>query len=219
MFPIRDSQPSHRFPAVNILLVLLNAAVFLHQISLSDFELTEFILRHGVVPANFESIDLLTSMFMHGGWMHLIGNMWFLWIFGDNIEDILGHGKYLAFYLLCGIAGSVMHVAFNPASTVPAVGASGAIAGVMGAYLVKFPASRITTLVFFIITVEVPALFMIGYWFITQVFSGVGSLAATTPQQGGTAWWGHIGGFVCGFVLIKLLPTRSRWTVRSEYGW
>ncbi len=219
MFPLRDSQPSENRPYVTFALILLNALVFFHQLSLSDFELTEFFLTHGTVPANFAWPSLFTAIFLHGSWMHLIGNMWFLWVFGDNIEDILGHGNYALFYLACGLAGGVGHVALNPASAVPAVGASGAISGIMGAYLLKFPQSRITTLVFFFLTVEIPAIFMIGYWFVTQIFSGVGSLAAAQSQQGGTAWFAHIGGFLAGFFLIRVLPTRPRWQTRRTYGW
>lgn len=219
MFPLRDSQPSEGVPVVTLLVVVANLLVFLYQISLSDFELNHFVAHYAVIPAQLNLSTLLTSQFLHGGWMHLLGNMWFLWIFGDNIEDILGHGNYLFFYLLCGLVGSLAHVVFNGSSTVPALGASGAISGIMGAYLVKFPASQVTTLIFFFLTVEIPALFMIGYWFLTQIFSGVGSLATTSAQSGGTAWFAHIGGFLCGLFFIKLFPTRSRWSVRREYGW
>lgn len=219
MFPLRDSQQSERLPFVTSVLILLNVIVFFHQLSLSEFELTAFLLQYGTVPAKLGWETLFTAMFLHGGWMHLIGNMWFLWVFGDNIEDILGHANFLLFYVLCGLAGGVGHVLLNPNSVVPAIGASGAISGVMGAYLMKFPASRVTTLVFFLLTVEVPAMVMIGWWFVTQLFSGLGSLAATNPQAGGTAWFAHIGGFVAGCVLIHLLPTKARWRVRRDYGW
>jgi membrane associated rhomboid family serine protease len=199
-------------------IILLNVAAFLYQLSLSEFELTEFMMRNGTVPARFAWETLFTSMFLHGGWMHLIGNMWFLWVFGDNIEDILGHANYLVFYLACGLAGGIGHVLLNANSVVPAIGASGAISGVMGAYLMKFPASR-TTLVFFIMTVEVPALLMIGWWFVTQLFSGLGSLASANPQPGGTAWFAHIGGFIAGCILIQALPTKPRWRVRRDHDW
>jgi membrane associated rhomboid family serine protease len=219
MFPLRDSQPSERPPFVTSFLILLNVVAFFYQLSLSEFELNDFMLEYGTVPARFEWGDLLTSMFLHGGWMHLIGNMWFLWVFGDNIEDILGHSNYLFFYLLCGLAGGIAHIVLNPGSTVPAIGASGAISGVMGAYLLKYPGSSVTTLVFFILTVEVPALLIIGYWFVTQIFSGLGSLAASGAQQGGTAWFAHIGGFIAGCVLIQIFPARPRWKIRRDYGW
>src|SRR5262249_11149002 len=156
-------------------------------------------------PDSFHVQNILTSMFVHGGWMHVLGNMWFLWIFGDNIEDILGHGKYLVFYLLCGTAAALAQVLIDPSSRVPMVGASGAIAGVMGAYMIKFPRSRILTfaiIIFFIYTFEVPAWLMLIYWFAIQLFSGVGSIGYSTVSQGGTAFFAHIGGFVVGMLLI-----------------
>lgn len=219
MFPLRDSQQSERPPFVTSVIILLNVVAFFYQLSLSEFELTNFMMRYGTVPARFAWDTLFSSMFLHGGWMHLIGNMWFLWVFGDNIEDILGHASYLLFYLLCGLAGGIGHVLLNSNSVVPAIGASGAISGVMGAYLMKFPASRVTTLVFFIMTVEVPALLIIGWWFVTQLFSGLGSLASANPQGGGTAWFAHIGGFIAGCILIQAMPTKPRWRVRRDHGW
>ncbi len=219
MFPLRDSQKSEGIPFVTLALIMMNAIAFLYQVSLSDYELDALVSRYGAVPRRFEWQDLVSSMFLHGSWMHLLGNMWFLWIFGDNIEDILGHGNFVVFYLATGLAGGLAHVVLNPASGVPAIGASGAISGVMGAYLVKFPASRVTTLVFFLFTMEVPALLMIGLWFFTQLLSGVGSLAAVNSNAGGTAWFAHIGGFLAGCVLISILPTRPRWQVRRDYGW
>src|SRR6266508_3435997 len=160
MFPLRDTQPSYSTPVVTILLIAVNVLVFLFEFSLDPYELNNLIEIYGLTPDRWHLSNMVTSMFLHGGWMHLLGNMWFLWIFGDNIEDVLGHGKFLLFYLLCGLAAGVGHIAFNPYSRVPSVGASGAIAGVMGGYIVKFPHSRITTLVFifiFITTFEVPA--------------------------------------------------------------
>src|SRR6516225_11972994 len=139
MFPLRDTQPSYSRPVVTILLIVVNMLVFLFEISLESFDRNAFIAAYGLVPDHFSFFTLLTSMFLHGGWMHVLGNMWFLWVFGDNIEDILGHGKFLFFYLLCGLAAAVTQVFFDPSSRVPMVGASGAIAGVMGAYMVKFP--------------------------------------------------------------------------------
>jgi membrane associated rhomboid family serine protease len=161
-------------------------------------------------------------MFLHGGWLHLLGNMWFLWIFGDNIEDILGHGKYLLFYLLCGAAAAMTHIFFNPLSRVPTIGASGAIAGVMGAYMLKFPRSRILTLVpiiFFFTTIEVPAFFMLIYWFVIQLFNGVGSIGYSHVSQGGTAFFAHVGGFVAGIVLINLMGARQRYSRRRDLHW
>src|SRR5437763_139563 len=178
MFPIRDTQPSYSKPVVTVILIVVNILVFLYEFSLGSYEQNDFIFRHGLVPDHFQWTNVVTSMFLHGGWMHVLGNMWFLWIFGDNIEDILGHGKFLLFYLLCGVAAALTQTYLSLDSRVPMVGASGAIAGVMGAYLVKFPRSRVYTLVFyiFITTLEVPAWVMLIYWFAIQFFSGLGSL-------------------------------------------
>jgi hypothetical protein len=154
--------------------------------------------------------------------MHLIGNMWFLWIFGDNVEDVLGHGKFLLFYLLCGIAAALVHILLNPYSRVPTVGASGAIAGVMGAYLVKFPRSRVLTLVpifVFLTTIEIPAALMLLYWFGIQLFSGVGSIGYSNISRGGVAWFAHVGGFIAGIVLVYLMGTRERFRYRSDLRW
>lgn len=222
MFPLRDSEPSLSKPLVTIALIAVNVLAFFYELSLDDFSLHHFLEMHGTVPRNFEVEDLFTSMFLHGGWMHLLGNVWFLWVFGDNIEDTLGPLKYLLFYLACGVVGGLLHVFFNPASNLPAIGASGAISGVMGAYLVRFPHSRVHTLVFFFVfatTIEVPALLMIGYWFVVQLFSGFGHLAMADAGKGGTAWFAHIGGFLAGMVLIRMLPKRPSWRVRQEFRW
>src|SRR6185369_9979848 len=159
MFPLRDRQPSYSKPAVTIFIIVVNLLVFLFEFSLDDYSRNAFINTFGLVPDRFHTLNVLTSMFLHGGWMHVLGNMWFLWIFGDNIEDILGHGKYLLFYLLCGAAAGMTQYLANPDSRIPMVGASGAIAGVMGAYMIKFPHSRIRTAVFFIFILftEIPA--------------------------------------------------------------
>jgi len=166
--------------------------------------------------------SLVTSMFLHGGWLHLIGNMWFLWIYGDNVEDTLGHVKYLLFYLLCGVAAGLVHMAFNIDSRVPTVGASGAIAGVMGAYVIKFPRSRIVTLVpvfFFLTTVEIPASVILVYWFVVQIFSGVGQIGYSHLSQGGVAWFAHVGGFLAGTLLIFALRPSGRYRRRPELHW
>src|ERR1043165_5602874 len=168
MIPLRDNIPSRSFPIWTFLLIVMNVLVFLFEISLPSQALDRLIFMYGVVPARPDIVSFFTSMFLHGGWLHLIGNMWFLWIYGDNIEDILGHGKFVLFYLGCGLAAALIHVALNPYSRVPTVGASGAIAGVMGAYMVKFPHSRILTLVpvfVFLTTFEIPAVLMLLYWF------------------------------------------------------
>src|SRR5438552_17259404 len=145
MFPIRDTQPSYSRPVVTILIIVLNVVAFLYEFTLDDYSRNYFIAHYGLIPARFHASALITSMFLHGGWLHILGNMWFLWIFGDNIEDVLGHGKFLLFYLACGVAAGLAQLLVDPSSRVPTVGASGAIAGVMGAYIVKFPKSRILT--------------------------------------------------------------------------
>jgi membrane associated rhomboid family serine protease len=215
MIPLRDTQPSYTFPFVTVAIIVLNVAAFLYEFSMDPYELNFFIAHYGVIPTRFQWADVLTSIFLHGGWMHLIGNMWFLWIYGDNVEDILGHSQYLLFYLLCGLAATMVHIAFNGDSRVPTIGASGAIAGVMGAYVVKFPHSRITTLVpitIFLTTVDIPAYFILLYWFVIQFFSGVGSVGHSHLSQGGVAWFAHVGGFLAGVALILVMRTEKRWS-------
>jgi len=221
MFPLRDTQPSYTKPVVTILLIVVNIIVFLYEASLDDYSRNAFISLYGLTPDHFAALNILTSMFLHGGWMHVLGNMWFLWIFGDNIEDILGHAKYLVFYLLCGVVAAIAQVLLNLDSRVPMVGASGAIAGVMGAYMVKFPQSRIKTAIFFIFIMftDIPAWFMLIYWFAIQLFSGVGSIGETQASQGGTAFFAHVGGFIAGIVLIKTLGTRERFERRRDLYW
>jgi membrane associated rhomboid family serine protease len=222
MFPLRDRQPSYSKPAVTIFIIVVNLLVFLFEFSLDDYSRNAFINTFGLVPDRFHTLNVLTSMFLHGGWMHVLGNMWFLWIFGDNIEDILGHGKYALFYLLCGVAAAMAQVLLNPVSRVPMVGASGAIAGVMGAYMVKFPRARIETIaiiVFFITRFDVPAWVMLIYWFATQVFSGVGSIGYTQANEGGTAFFAHIGGFIMGIALIYTMGTRQVYARRRDLYW
>jgi len=222
VFPLRDSERSFTKPLITVVLILVNLLTFFYELSLDDFSLNHFLTTWGTVPRDFSFITVFTSMFLHGGWLHVLGNVWFLWIFGDNIEDILGHANYLVFYLLCGLAGGLLHVALNSNSGVPGIGASGAISGVMGAYLIRFPRSRIHTLLFFFVfatTIEVPAMLMIGYWFVVQLFSGFGHLAMAGSQAGGTAWFAHIGGFVAGIILIKILPNQPSWRVRQESRW
>jgi membrane associated rhomboid family serine protease len=226
MIPLRDINPRHSTPFVTVALVLANAAVWFYQVSLPAWAEERFVFALGMVPARLQMaltspevtlsaalMPLFTSMFLHGSWMHIIGNMWFLWVFGDNIEDRLGHFRYLMFYLVCGLGAGLAHTLFSWNSAVPAVGASGAISGVMGAYILFFPRSRVVTLVpLFVIffTVQLPAVFILGYWFVIQFLSGVGSLGQRA--SGGTAWWAHIGGFVLGFILVKLFtpPRRVR---------
>ncbi|MFN0100748.1 MAG: rhomboid family intramembrane serine protease [Bryobacteraceae bacterium] len=222
MIPLRDTQPSYTFPFVTVAIIVMNVAAFLYEFSMDPYELNFFIAHYGVIPTRLQWMDVLTSIFLHGGWLHLIGNMWFLWIYGDNIEDILGHAPYLLFYLLCGLAATMVHVLFNGDSRVPTIGASGAIAGVMGAYVVKFPHSRITTLVpvfVFLTTMEIPAYVILLYWFVIQFFSGVGSVGHSHLSQGGVAWFAHVGGFLAGVALILVMRTRERWSHRPDMRW
>ncbi|MBC8164915.1 MAG: rhomboid family intramembrane serine protease [Bryobacteraceae bacterium] len=222
MIPLRDTQPSNTRPFVVAAIIAVNVLVFLYQFSLEPTFLNYFIARHGLVPNRFALTDVVTSMFLHGGWMHLIGNMWFLWIYGDNVEDVLGHNRFAIFYLACGVAAGMAHVLLNPSSRVPTVGASGAVAGVMGAYLVKFPHSRILTLVpifVFFTTMEIPAVLMLLYWFVIQVFSGFGSIGYSSVSGGGVAWFAHVGGFVAGIALVFLMGTRERFRYRQDLRW
>ncbi len=222
MFPLRDTQPSYTRPVVTMTLIAINALVFLFELSLDPWSRNGFVAAYGLVPEHFAWANVLTSMFLHGGWMHLLGNMWFLWIFGDNIEDILGHAKFLGFYLACGAVAGVAQTLLATDPRLPMVGASGAIAGVMGAYMVKFPHSRILTLVpiiFFFTTLEVPAWLMLVYWFATQFFSGVGSIAYSHASQGGVAFFAHVGGFAAGALLILILAKGPRYTRRRDLYW
>jgi membrane associated rhomboid family serine protease len=222
MFPLRDTEPSYSKPVVTILLIVVNILVFLFEFSLDPDTQNGFIAAYGLIPDQFHFSNIITSMFLHGGWMHVLGNMWFLWIFGDNIEDILGHGKYLLFYLLCGVVAALAQVAVSPNSRIPTVGASGAIAGIMGAYMIKFPHSRIlslVTIVFFFTTVEIPAWIMLIYWFVIQFFSGVGTLGASQASQGGVAFFAHIGGFIAGIGLIHVMGARQRFSRRGDRDW
>jgi membrane associated rhomboid family serine protease len=215
VIPLRDVIPSRTTPVVTIALIVVNALVFAYQFTLGDAG-NDFILYFGLVPAAFSWVAVITSMFLHGGLLHFGGNMLFLWIFGDNVEDRMGHGRFLTFYLLCGIAAALAQTAMQPDSIIPMVGASGAIAGVMGAYLVLYPRSRIVTLVpifMFIQLIEVPAVFFLGFWFLLQFLSGVGSVASATGEQtGGVAFWAHVAGFVAGVsgVLVFRRPERQR---------
>lgn len=222
MIPLRDTQPSRTTPVVTVGIIMVNVLVFLYQVSLDRFSVNHLIAEYGVIPDRLHALSLVTSMFLHGGWMHVIGNMWFLWIYGDNVEDVLGHARYLLFYLLAGVAAALLQVALSSDSRVPMIGASGAIAGVMGAYLIKFPRARILTLIpvfVFFTTVEVPAVFILLYWFVIQFFSGVGSIGYSHLSQGGVAWFAHVGGFVAGMVLILLMGKRDPYARRRDLHW
>jgi membrane associated rhomboid family serine protease len=216
MIPLRDVIPSRTTPYVTFALIGLNTLVFIHQFSLGE-AIEEFILYFGLIPAAFSWVAVLTSMFLHGGLLHFGGNMLYLWIFGDNVEDRMGHGRFVVFYLLCGTAAALAQTIVNPDSVVPMVGASGAIAGVMGAYFVLYPRSRIVTLLplfFFFQIIEIPAIFFLGFWFLLQLLSGVGSVATATGGEpgGGIAFWAHAAGFLAGLsgVLVFRRPERQR---------
>jgi rhomboid family protein len=215
MIPLRSSERQYTAPTVTLIVILINVLVFLYELSLSRYGLTRFIGTYGIVPDRFHWYQLLTSMFIHGGFMHILGNMWFLWVFGRGIEDLLGHSRFLLFYLACGVAAGLIQMLVNYSSPVPTVGASGAIAGVMGGYLLKFPRARIVTLVVivvFITTMDIPAAFLLLYWFAIQFFSGVGSIAESQAWQGSdVAYFAHIGGFLAGMGLILIMPTRQRY--------
>jgi membrane associated rhomboid family serine protease len=214
VIPLRDTVPSTRVPVVNLALIAANVAVFAYEASLGR-GLERFLFAYGLVPRSFSVATLFTSMFLHGGLMHLLGNMLFLYIFGDNVEDRLGHVRYLVFYLLAGVAAGAVQTLTNPESAIPMVGASGAIAGVSGAYFLFFPTARVVTLIpifFFLQIVEVPAVFFLLIWFLWQLLSGVAALGGA--EAGGVAVWAHVGGFVAGMVLGPALRGRRpapRW--------
>ena len=221
LLPLHDSRRPSTVPLVTGGLIALNVFIFLYQFSLDPFSTNDFVYAFGFVPARFHWLSVLTSLFIHAGWLHLIGNMVFLWVFGPNIEDLLGHGRFLFFYLLCGVAAALAQYAVSPDSRIPQIGASGAIFGVLGAYLVKFPHARITTVGWFIIlfSFELPA-WLLLVWFIgLQFFSGVGSIAEVAAQRGGVAYFAHIGGFFAGMLLILVLQTRQRFAVRRDLSW
>jgi len=213
MFPVSDVIPSRTVPVVTVGLIAVNAVVFLYQVTLGPEQLRLFMASYALIPAWFWWPALVTSQFLHAGWMHIIWNMVYLWIFGDNVEDRLGHVPFLIFYLGAGAAAALLQVLFNPFSGIPMVGASGAIAGVMGAYFVLYPQSRVLTAIFiffFFDLVEIPALFFLGFWFLMQLLSGVGSLGASNAAAGGTAFWAHVGGFVVGAAIGLVLRMRDR---------
>jgi len=229
MLPIRDLNPSRTRPVVNVLLIAANVLVFFFELSLGP-RLEGFLMASAFVPARaFEGggaalvTSALLSMFLHGGWGHLLGNMLFLWIFGDNVEDRLGHVRYLFFYLLCGYAATFAHAFFNAGSSMPAIGASGAISGVLGAYLFLYPTARIVTVIWlfiFVRFVEIPALVYLPFWFLLQFFSGVQSLRAADPAMGGgVAWFAHIGGFIAGPILLLLFGGFRRRRPASQLRW
>jgi hypothetical protein len=211
--PLKDLNPRRTYPVVNTMLILANVIVFLYQITLPPHQGNAFVLANATIPNHIRLalaghhdiqaafLPLFTSMFLHSGFLHIAGNMLFLWIFGDNVEDYFGHFPYLLFYLGCGIGSGLAHIIFNYHSSLPALGASGAISGVMGAYIVLYPRARVLTLVF-IFFIPIPAFIILGYWFLLQFVAGVSTVGASAT--GGVAWWAHIGGFLMGVVITGL---------------
>ena len=248
MIPLKDDVTALRFPLVNLALIGLNVAAFVFELGLSPYRLVRFMDQAAVVPVLYTGADhalgalevawtsfhpdlgrrVLVSMFLHGGWAHLLGNMLYLWIFGDNVEDRLGHFRYLLFYLLCGWTASYAHIWSQPVSSVPSIGASGAIAGVLGAYITLHPRARVVTLVplgFVAPLVQLPAAVFLGLWFVQQFLLGWFDLVAPAGRGGGIAWWAHIGGFAAGFVLVRLFrkprrgpPPRDAWWEPAQRG-
>jgi membrane associated rhomboid family serine protease len=220
MIPLRDVIPSRTTPYITVTIIILNVLAWLFELALPADVRTVFLQVYGVVPADFHATTLITSMFLHGGWMHVLGNMWYLWIFGDNVEDRLGHGRFIVFYLLCGIIAALGQIAIDPASTLPTIGASGAIAGVMGAYFVLYPRSRVLTLIPLIIfweIIELPAIVLLGFWFVIQLFSA-GTIAITASTGGGgVAFAAHVAGFVVGMIGGLLFRKRQVGAWEADY--
>lgn len=217
MIPFRDNIPARRYPVMTVTIIAVNVLAFFYELSLPTPLLQPFLATYGVVPAHVHPVSLLTSMFLHGGWLHLLGNMWFLWIFGDNVEDRMGAGRFLAFYLLCGFLGGLAHLVFNLGSNVPSIGASGAIAGVLGAYLISYPFARVLTIVPLLLfwpIIELPAILVLGFWFLIQLFNGAASVGVAAQMSAGVAWWAHIGGFIAGMLLLSSF---AREPVRRYY--
>jgi membrane associated rhomboid family serine protease len=234
MFPIQDSVPSRSVPVATRALILINVLVFFFELTLPRQDVEQLFYLFGIVPARFTHPDwaanvgfpvdnywaILTHQFLHGGWFHIVANMWTLWIFGDNVEDMMGSVRFTIFYLICGSTAAVTHILTNPDSTIPSVGASGAIAGVLGAYLIFFPTARLIVMlpiVFFPFFFEVPAVLYLVLWFFINLFSGTAAVAGS-QQVGGIAWWAHIGGFVSGMLLCRPFRRRRRRTQPDEYG-
>lgn len=235
MIPIRDTVPRMRAPVVTVSIIALNIIAFLYEVGLGP-RIEPFIELFGVVPVQFTHwtelggnplnlwrfVPLVSSMFLHGGWAHIAGNMLFLWIFGDNVEDVLGRFRFILFYLLCGIAAALAQIAVSPDSAIPTIGASGAIAGVLGAYFITFPRARVVTLIpIFIIPyfVELPAVIFLGLWFVMQLFGGLADFGAVTPH-GGIAFWAHTAGFIAGIALMLLMrPAQPSWRYRRATVW
>lgn len=241
MIPLKDDTPRYSTPLITFFLIAANVVVFLFEVSLSPRQAVAFLHTFGLVPARLALalnaalpqahvhahaispalafVPIITSMFLHGGWWHIIMNMWFLWVFGRNVEDAMGHFAYLVFYLTCGVAAALVQTFSDLSSTIPTVGASGAIAGIMGGYFILYPRAKVLMLVpfLFIFFLWLPAWVVLGYWFVLQFLSGVGTALVTAEHSsGGVAFWAHIGGFVAGVCLVRLFPSRTR---RYRYGY
>jgi membrane associated rhomboid family serine protease len=232
MFPIKNAVPTRYPPVVTWLLIATNCVVFFLQLDLSPSEEEWLLFRYALIPARYftylpiisastpaDYLPFLTMMFLHGGWLHLILNMWTLWLFGAAVEDRMGHGRFLAFYLVCGILAGLAHAVFNATSTVPALGASGAIAGLLGCYVRLFPTARLVVVVPIVIIpffFEVPAILYVGFWFVMQILQGTAEMFSSANTGGGVAWWAHIGGFFAGLVLGPLM-VRSEQRYRAYY--
>jgi membrane associated rhomboid family serine protease len=220
MIPLRALIRMNSFPAVTLFLIVANTFCFLFERTLGPYAQQALIYHYALVPSRIHLISLVTSMFLHGGWMHLIGNMWFLWVFGSRVEDTIGGLKYITYYLLCGIASAVVHLGFNLGSPTPTIGASGAIAGVMGGFMLLYPRARVLTLIFiviFITTIELPAVVLLLYWFLIQLFSGLASFGGRMALRdaGNVAWFAHVGGFLAGMFFLSLFGGPAH---RARYG-
>jgi membrane associated rhomboid family serine protease len=212
MIPLRDVIPTRTTPYITVTIIVINAVAWLFEIGLPRDALPLFLQIYGVVPADLRAPSLITSLFLHGSWLHVLGNMWYLWIFGDNVEDRFGHGRFIVFYLLCGIVAALVQVAFDPSSTLPMIGASGAIAGVMGAYFVMYPRSRVLTLVPLIVIwdiIELPAIVLLGLWFVLQLFSS-SAAGAAAGTHGGVAFAAHVAGFAIGAIGVFVFRKRRQ---------
>ena len=241
MIPLRDDIPSRTVPVINVTLIVVNVLFFLMELGMGP-RLQRFLFHAAVVPVLFSGRDhvlslpevirtsvspdlgvrVLLSMFLHGGWVHILGNMLYLWIFGDNVEDRMGHFRYLAFYLLCGWTATYAHIWAEPVSRMPSIGASGAIAGVLGAYIALYPKARIVTIVplgIFFPLVQFPAVLFIGFWFLQQFLAGGLALVARTAETGGVAWWAHVGGFLAGVLLVGLFQSPRRRPITRDSWW
>jgi membrane associated rhomboid family serine protease len=227
MFPLKDTIPSYSIPFITWVIIAINCLVFFFEMSLSSNSLEGFFNVHGVVPVTFlgnlspqEIGTVISSMFLHGGWAHLLGNMWFLYIFGDNVEDRLGHFGYVFFYIFTGTVAAATQIFASPHSHVAMIGASGAISGVLGAYFAYYPQAKVVTLMPMGVVsrvVELPALVFLGFWFALQFFSGVTSLGAAAEESGGVAFWAHVGGFVAGFLVAKVFAGKEPPQVAFDY--